>query len=223
MSIAVSKIALLGFLIRCFLLEAALFDHYVLHICQRSDIHEHLPALKELASTCSSVAEIGLREMESTWGILQGLSESPHTPRSYLGIDIAQPPLQILHLARRCAEEHGISFDFWQANDMEIDMPQVDMLFIDSLHTYCHLSYELELFSPKVRRYIAMHDTSAPWGEADDVEYQGDRTEYPKEIDRTKRGLWAAVEDFLSRHPEWILQDRFFNCHGFTVLRRNGS
>ena len=31
------------------------------------------------------------------------------------------------------------------------------------MHTYCHLSYELDTFSPKVRKYIAMHDTSEPW------------------------------------------------------------
>jgi cephalosporin hydroxylase len=103
---------------------------------------------------------------------------------------------------------------------MTIEIPSTDLLFIDSLHTYCHLTYELEKFSPHVRKYIAMHDTSEPWGTVDDTEYGGDYSEYPAAFDREKRGLWAAVEDFLSRHPEWRLLERRLNNHGFTVLER---
>ena len=105
---------------------------------------------------------------------------------------------------------------------MDIDIPPAEMLFIDSLHTYCHLTYELEKFSPKISKVIAMHDTSEPWGDADDSDYRGDYSEYPLYIDRSKKGLWSAVEDFLERHPEWILQERLFNNHGFTILRRHG-
>jgi len=66
-----------------------------------------------------------------------------------------------------------------------------------------------------------MHDTSDPWGTIDDFQqYSGDYSEYPPEIDRTKRGLWAAVEDFLVRHPEWKLRERRLNCHGLTTLER---
>jgi len=106
---------------------------------------------------------------------------------------------------------------------MTIEMEPVDMIFIDSLHTYCHLTYELETFSPKVAKFIAMHDTSEPWGDAEDDTYHGDYSEYPAWIDRTKKGLWPAVEDFLARHPEWKLKSRVFNRHGFTVLERLGE
>jgi hypothetical protein len=103
---------------------------------------------------------------------------------------------------------------------MTLDIPPVDMLFIDSLHTYCHLTCELEKFSPKVGKYIAMHDTSAPWGMMDDDQYHGDYSEYEPSFDRTKRGLWPAVVDFLGRHPEWSLYQRNLYSHGFTVLGR---
>jgi len=188
-----------------------------------SDIHEHLHALRELAQECPIVTEIGLREMVSTWAILQGLSENPYPYRSYIGIDIAFPPKFTLLLAQSLAEDNGVAFDFWHANDLLIEIAPTDLLFIDSLHTYAHLTYELERFSPKVRKYIAMHDTSAPWGNRDDSEYRGDYSEYPSEIDRTKRGLWPAVEDFLARHPEWSLHKRYLNCHGFTILKRSRS
>lgn len=194
-----------------------LYEHWCSH---SSDIVEHVPVLHRLAKECSSVTEIGLRDMTSSWGIFQGLAENSAAKKSYVGIDIANPPAQTLDLAQRLVRAQGISFRFWQANDMEIMIDPTDLLFIDSLHTYCHLTYELEKFSPKVRKYIAMHDTSEPWGELDDNQYHGDFSEYPAHIDKTKRGLWAAVEDFLKMHPEWVLQERRLNNHGFTILKR---
>jgi hypothetical protein len=185
-----------------------------------SDINEHVATLCSLAGECSSVVEIGLRTMVSSWGILKGLSESSSNERFYLGIDIVSPPLDILNNAMRLAEGKDILFTFWEANDMDVSIAPTEMLFIDSLHTYCHLTCELENFSPKVSKYIAMHDTSAPWGYADDSSYSGDFSEYPSEYDRSKHGLWPAVEDFLQRHPEWILYQRYLNNHGFTILKR---
>lgn len=191
------------------------------HSCHYpSDINEHVSRLCSLAKECSSVVEIGVRTMVSTWGILQGLSESSSHPCSYLGIDITYPSSDTLWIAKQLAEGNGISFDFWQANDMDIEIEPVEMLFIDSLHTYCHLTYELEKFSPKVSKYIAMHDTN--WGNIDDPTYKGDYTEYPSEYDRTKRGLWLAIADFLKRHSEWTLYEQRFNNYGFTVLKRTG-
>jgi hypothetical protein len=198
----------------------ALKQKYQLACSTPSDIYQHVSTLRSLAMECSSVVEIGLRSMVSTWGILLGLSESPFTSHCYYGIDIQCPLNDTLNYARKLAEESGILFNFWQANDMHIDIEPTDMLMIDSLHTYCHLTYELEKFSPKVNKYIVMHDTSAPWGDNEDSEYHGDYSEYPPEYDRSKKGLWPAVEDFLKRHPEWALYDRYFNCHGLTILKR---
>lgn len=190
------------------------------HHCRAvSDIYEHIPILRQLASECSSVVEIGIRTMVSSWGVLLGLTESKAESKLYIGIDLAMPPAHNLHTAKRLAEAHQIQFNFWQANDMSINIPVIDMLFIDSLHTYCHLTYELEKFSPNVRKYITLHDTSDPWGNVDEP-YSGNYSEYPAHIDRTKRGLWPAAEDFLARHPEWKLKERRLNNHGFTILER---
>jgi len=202
------------------LVQSELRQKYESACWESSDINEHLPTLRSLAIECSSVVEIGLRTMVSTWGILQGLADNPLTSRSYLGIDIERPASETLNLAQRLAEGNGISFQFLQANDMDIDIEQTDLLFIDSLHTYCHLTYELETFSPKVNKYISMHDTTFSNETIDDLGYIGDYSEYPPEYDRTKRGLWPAIVDFLERHPEWTLYQRYTNNYGFTILRR---
>ena len=196
-----------------------LHDLYELYCHNRpGDIHEHIPDLKELASECSSAVEIGVRSMVSTWGILEGLPKSANS--TYIGIDLSAPPNHSLSKAKLICQVLGIDFQFWQGNDMILNIPPVDMLFIDSLHTYCHLTFELEKFSPQVAKYIALHDTSGLWGEKDETCYRGNRSEYPAWIDRSKRGLWPAVVDFLERHPEWTLYRRKLNNNGFTVLKR---
>lgn len=185
-----------------------------------SPIYEHIPVLKKLAQECSTVLEVGVYHMASTWGLLKGLADNGSSIKSYKGIDISAPPYEILSKAQALAKGNGITFSFLEANDMLIEIEPAEFLFIDSLHTYCHLTYELETFSPKISKYIVMHDTSAPWGDRDDDDYTGDYSEYPASIDRSKRGLWAAVEDFLSHHPEWKLVERRLNCHGLTILKR---
>jgi hypothetical protein len=185
-----------------------------------SDINEHLPALKELAKKCNSAVEIGIRNLVSTWAILQGLSDNTAKSKRYVGIDLIMPPARDLNSARKLSQKNGIDYFFLCGNDMTIELEPADLLFIDSLHTYCHLMYELEKFSGKIRKYIVMHDTSHPWGTRNDSMYHGDYSEYPAHFDKTKKGLWPAVEDFLRNHPEWTLHKRYFNNHGLTILRR---
>jgi|GEM_PF-1354616 len=201
--------------------DDALQQHFEYYYNTPSDLNEHIPVLRDLASQCCSVTEVGAKSLVATWGILKGLSESPCGKRHYLGIDSISPPRERLDYAKDIAEKENIDFKFWAVDEMVIVPEPCDMLFIDSLHTYCHLSHELEAFSPKVRKFICMHDTSEPWGSKDDSVYRGDYAEYSKSFDRTKRGLWPAVEDFLQRHPEWCLLERRTNNHGFTILKRN--
>lgn len=194
-----------------------------------SDINEHIPVLKDLAAECSSVMELGIRGVVSTWGVLQGLSESSAITRLYLGIDLDCPPADKLALAKYLAHAHSIAFRFWQVNVMAMkieDVDPVDMLFIDTLHIYCHLTYELELLASKVGKYIVIHDTTV-YEYRDDPWYTGwclgNYSEYPAEYDRTKKGLWPAIQDFLVKHPEWSVYKRLYNNNGLTILKRVGG
>ncbi|HSX12958.1 MAG TPA: hypothetical protein VLE96_00845 [Chlamydiales bacterium] len=195
-------------------------NQYTIHCLLPSDINEHLPALRRIASECDSVVELGVRNVVSSWGLILGLSENCSLHRSFLGVDLGYPQPHVYDLVKELTEANGIAFDFWQANDMDIDIEPVDFLFIDTLHTYAHLSYELEKFSSKARKYIGMHDTSQTFEYRDCLSYEGNKSEYPVFIDRNKKGLWPAVQDFLSRHPEWTLHERYENNNGLTILRR---
>ena len=188
-----------------------------------SDIHEHLGLLRLLAHQCASAVEIGVKGMGSTWGILKGLSEDTSEPRSYLGIDTGPHPAAVLRYAKKVAEECGIAFDVLQVSELNADIGTTDLLFINSFHTYTHLMYELETFSPKVAKFIALPYTNIPSAYFNDPAYLGDYSEFPCLYDPLKRGIWLAMEDFLKRHREWALYERRFNNNGFTVLRRVGQ
>ncbi|SRR6266576_1079736 len=208
--------------------------YYNYHKSVVSDINEHMEDLFEFSRKCCKVVELGVRDVVSTWALLYGLSQndtSQGSGKMYLGIDINSPPCEKLNLIHALCEKEKVNFKFVQSDDMKMMIPMCDMLFIDTLHTRIHLTYELEKFQSKVIRYIAMHDTSEPWGEKDSP-LEGLDAEYSDNIKLLsgyisegkyrdgKSGLWVAVEDFLSRHPEWKLVKRKTNNHGFTVLER---
>ena len=44
--------------------------------------------------------------------------------------------------------------------DAKIPVTEVDMLMVDSMHTYKHVRAELKLHAPKTRKYIVFHDAN---------------------------------------------------------------
>lgn len=203
------------------------------HCKYASHINQQLPELHKLTSLCQSVLEIGSRGTTPNWGILSGLAyktlakdsitEKKAIKASFLCFDSKKLSDITFHLAKGLAEGCEVIFNHMYSNDMLTqikEIPIADMLFFDTIHTYCHTMYTLEKFSLKINKYIAIHCTSGPFCINDDPEYTGDRHEYPTYIDRTKRGVWTAIQDFLTEHPEWELHERDGNCFGLTVLKR---
>jgi hypothetical protein len=186
-----------------------------------SDINEHLPSLRAYAAECSSVAEMGVRSVVSTWAFLQGLRDKG-APASLLCVDIEDVP-EISDIARMVAH-YDISMSFVRGDSAKTRIGTVDLLFIDTWHVYAHLKRELALHCDSVKTYIIMHDTTlngevgesvlSGWNIADQAVKYG----YPEvEI---RMGLGPAVREFLEMHPEWSVKEVFTNNNGLTVLQR---
>lgn len=161
-----------------------------------SDINEHIPTLRRIASECESVVEMGVRGMVSSWGLLEGLREKGG---KFIGIDIVSPEEYGNDLAKikeSCSQE-GIDFEFILGDTLVIDIEETDLLFIDTLHFYSQLTKELARHSDKAKKFIAMHDTESS----------------PME-------MWPAVNEFLQEHPEWGLYEHHPNNNGMTILKR---
>jgi hypothetical protein len=189
-----------------------------------SDIFEHLPTLRNYASECESVLELGVRKCVSSWALALGLLENGKKGKILFMNDI-----NVCETAEieACAKEAGLEIRTMWANNLTIDLGQsVDMTFIDTWHVYGQLKRELAKFAPVTRKYIVMHDTTVDeWdGETKrnihkyDVQKQSEETGIP--VEEIMKGLWPAIEEFLAANNDWVLDARWTNNHGLTILKR---
>lgn len=167
-----------------------------------TDISEHCPTLSRLAGECDHVTEFGTGTGTSTTALLHG------GPRRLVCYDINHVGEfdNVVRLGRR--PDSRTSFVFHEQNSLEADIEPTDLLFIDTLHVTEQLRAELAMHERKVRRYIALHDTATFGG-------RGEWTGHG--------GLLPALDEFVERHPEWSIKERFDNNNGLTVLARQPS
>ena len=188
-----------------------------------SDIFEHIPLLKNYASQCESILELGVSFPVSTWAMLLGLKHNSFSIKRLFSSDIMR------HVdvddCDDVAAVNNIEFEFRLGSDLELDLTQsFDMTFIDTLHVYGQLKRELAKFSPITNKWIIMHDTEidAEMGESlrdnHDIPQLSRETGIP-EVEFQK-GLAFAIEEFLAEHLEWELELVKKNNNGLTVLRR---
>lgn len=170
-------------------------------LCEtKSDINEHLPVLYRYASQSKVVVELGTRYAVSTIALLNGLKSE--TPKSLFAYDIVRTGE--VNICETLAIDNGINFTFTQADDLAIKIPECDFLFIDTLHDYKQLSQELALHSGRVRKWIALHDTTS-FGHVDE---SGGGS-----------GLMKAVNEFLA-YGNFKIKESYRNNNGLTILER---
>jgi len=165
----------------------------------QSDINEHLPILLKYGRQVDHITELGVRGGCSTvaWWYAK-----PKTLRCY---DVALCNAHDI-LMREVKGADGFDYKFIQADVLEIEIEETDLLFIDTYHTYNQLSKELALHGNKSRQYLIFHDT---------VTF-GDRGE-----DYKKPGIIAAIDEFVLENPHWLIEKVFTNNNGLLVLRRS--
>ncbi len=183
------------------------------------DFNEHVPILKKYSEECSSILELGIHRLVSTWAILKGIKENG----KYTAVGKWEISMLNRNDLDNVCKAKGVTTKILIKNEMTIpliEFEDVDLIFVDALHTYCHVLWELNTYSFLSSKYIILHDTEAPWGNADDTEYKGDYSEYPESYDKNKKGVLPAIVDFLNDHPEWKMKERLLNNHGLVVLER---
>lgn len=177
-----------------------------------SDINEHFPTLRRYTEKCESVVEMGVRWIVSTYAFLAG------RPKIMLSIDIQDPITWGVKMdsVLEAAAEINCDYKFYKVNVLEIEIPEVDLLFIDTWHSYGQLSAELKLHNSKVKKYIILHDTETyKFSNENSYSDWGWRSDYGE-----KQGLQPAIDEFLEEHPEWLLHEKFANNNGLTILKR---
>jgi hypothetical protein len=187
------------------------------------DINEHLPTLKELARECTSIAELGVRSIVSTWAFLAGLLENGHGWGQLVCVDIDDVPA--IRRVIDVAAEVNISMMFIRADSAKVNLPDdVDLLFIDTWHVYEHLRRELARHASRARKYIVLHDTEVDRVQGESVRRGLPITEQAREYgypeEGIRKGLQCAVDEFIASNSDWIVWRHFSHNNGLTVLKR---
>ncbi len=180
-------------------------DRLFVQACQvPSDIFQHLPLLRKLASECNSVTEFGTRRGVSTIALIAG------RPQSVTCVDLVRfPEIDTLEQAARAADVR-FQFDLRSTIDSNFVIAETDFLFIDTLHTWEQLRTELQLHSERVKRFLAFHDVTT-FGLCNETSVTG----------QANGGLLPAILEFLAASPDsWRVKFYRRENNGLLVLER---
>jgi hypothetical protein len=163
---------------------------------ERRDISEHLDTLYKYAMECDSIVELGVNEGISTTAFLKA-------KRKFSNVDVHITPMfqELIDMAKA----ENVEMKFTMEDDRKVEIPECDLLFIDTLHNFSQLAAELTMHGNKSRKFILMHDTE---------------TFKDVGIDGSVPGMKQAVDDFLRDNSHWYVKEHFTNNNGLTVLER---
>ena len=166
-----------------------------------SDINEHIEVLRTLADSVEHVTEMGTRTGVSTRAFLS----SDVTLRAY-DLFLDDYVTQLFELAQK----EGKDAKYIGANVLETEIDETDLLFIDTWHCYDQLYAELTKHAPKVKKYIAYHDTQT---------YGTRSEEFMGRVG--SNGLLPAIIHYMIDNPNvWHFKTHRTNNNGLTVIER---
>ncbi len=194
--------------------------NYKIVCANPSDIYEHLPTLYKYSQECNHVTEMGVRSVIRSYAFANALQDRAGPKLVQVDLDTNA---NVVRFGKECQAEN-LQCVFYQDSSLTCPIEQTDLLFIDTWHVYGHLKRELERWHTHVGKYIIMHDTTVDewpgetvrcgWNSAN----QSRQTGIPE--NEIRMGLWPAIGEFLEKHSEWKIAERFTNNNGLTILKR---
>ena len=145
----------------------------------------------EKMQECESYTELGVNQGAT---LAAAMLTNPIKVRAY---DISLKPY---NFAKRHFDNYtnsnDIDYKIFEDNTLQVKLDPVDLLYIDTLHRYDHLTKELALHGDKAKKYIVFHDTHA------------------------QQGLKKAVQEYVQAHPEWSIVTDCQDSVGFMTIKR---
>lgn len=184
---------------------------YRKHVLANTAISPHLHHLRDLANGLDHAVEFGVKRGASSCALLLGAKQVT----SY-DIAATKEALALKAIA-------GDRWDYRIEDSRLADVPECDLLFIDSLHTFYQVQTELAAHGNKARKFLVFHDVTT-FGEVGAVgetgrqswTYAAGRGSVPDE----HRGIRPAIDFFQIANPHWRIYSRYVESHGLLVLRR---
>ena len=184
-----------------------------------------MDTLYEYSMKCESIFETGVRGVVSSWAFLKGLNDNDGSNNELLMNDIEMCEFKEIETL---SINTGIKYSFVHKDNLKLILDRnFDLTFIDTWHVYGQLKRELAKFSKTTNKYIILHDTTVDGEFGESIRFNLDSEKQSKitgySVQEIEKGLWPAVEEFLKSSSEWILEKRYTNCNGLTILRKVDS
>jgi len=159
-----------------------------------SDINEHLQTIFEYSKNCRIGLELGCGYGRSSFAFLMALQKLYSVDINHL-----QTAYELLnpYFGEKFVRIEGSSLEF-------TDYEDVDVMLVDSWHTYGHVKKELEIHAQNIKKYIMFHDTVSFGTLGEDG----------------IKGVNDAINEFLAEHPEWVKVYEAFNNNGFLIIEK---
>jgi hypothetical protein len=209
-----------------FIVDKKLLEDIYEYACNtESDIYKHLPVLKDYASKCKSVTEMGARTGNSTVAFLlsdtdkfisydyQYSNPEPH---------LAEAVERLKFLIDGARKNIGINANYIGANVLDIEIEETDLLFIDTWHVYEQLKEELRLHAPKVNKYIAFHDIET-FGAVGEGYPDMDPNHPTRDKLSSQGGIRLAIDEFLEANNNWKIVYETKDNNGLMIIEKAGE
>lgn len=111
----------------------------------------------------------------------------------------------------------------------KFDDASIGLCIIDTDHNYWTMREELKAVHPKLKSdgLIAMHDTETYWKNSGQANRYGTGDPYPgdeiSKHEKEGKSMGAAIEEFLSEHPEYKVLKKVSESHGAMVLEKSDA
>jgi hypothetical protein len=198
-----------------------------------SDINEHMETLYNYAKECTSIAELGVRGIVSTWALIRGLRDSKIKEQAklhYHGFDLTE--IDDSSIERVCFENDILCSGHYGVSDLNVDISKdyYDLTFIDTFHCYPQCLEELRKFAPQTGKYIILHDVAETTDgiTSECVRLRYNTQQYNELVEQYgnkysvkdfETGLLAAVGQFIEENPRWQIFETFHNNNGLMILK----
>lgn len=150
--------------------------------------------IREKIQGCESYTELGVNQ-----GTTLAIPLLHNTP-TVNGYDISLKPYNFArHHFEQYAKENNINFTAHEADTLKCVIQPTDVLYIDTVHQYNHLTKELARHSEQAKKYIIFHDTI---------------------ISQSRPNLKQAVLDFVKNNTMWEIVIDCQKSVGFMTIKR---
>lgn len=185
-------------------------DLYAQYCRGKTAIAAHLPRLRALADGCDLAVEFGVKKGASSTALLLGAQQ-------VYSYDVIETPEAVA-----LAQLAGDRWIYRIADSRTAFVPDCELLFIDSLHTFDQVAAELKHAAYSVRKYLIFHDTITfgsigAKGESGEQLWQYQRGH---SIPFEALGIRPAIDELMIRDPSWRIAAHYTDSHGLLVLER---